>query len=69
MYICMYVYVCIYILYGLVFCVPSRNGMGPQVCKLFAAFLRSSLSFTRYMLPFGRPTSYTYSLKVPTYCL
>ena len=39
--------------------------LGPSIRKLFAAFLKSSLSFTRYMLPLRRPTKYTYSLKVP----
>ena len=56
--------------YGLVFRVPTPpKGMGvylqalcsisevqPRIYKVFAAFLTSSLSFTRYMLPFRRPT-------------
>ena len=59
---------------------PGSTPPFPSICKLLAAFLRSSLvfarffaailttshAFTRYMLPFRRPTSHTYSLKEPT---
>ena len=54
-------YVCMYI-YGLVFRDPPIKWYGspgsipgPSICKRFATFLASSLSFTRYMLPFRRP--------------
>ena len=57
MYVCMYIYI-----YGLVFRDPPikwygspRSIPGPSICKRFATFLASSLSFTRYMLPFRRP--------------
>ena len=33
------------------------------------SILTTSLAFTRYMLPFRRPTQHTYSLKVPTWRL
>ena len=65
--------------------VPRYHPPFPSICKLLAAFLRSSfvfarslqhfkflttsLSFTRYMLPFLRPTQHTDSLKVPTWRL
>ena len=42
---------------------PPPHGMGPPgstpfpcICKLLAAFLRSSLVFARHMLPFRQPT-------------
>ena len=57
----MYIYICIYI-YGRVFGVPTPPPYGslgstpfPSICKLLAAFLRSSLVFARSLQPFWLP--------------
>ena len=49
----------------------SAGSPGPflSMGKLLAAFLTTSFAFTRYMLPFRRPTQHTYSLKVPMWRL
>ena len=46
--------------------IGSISEVQSRICQVFAASLTTSLPFTRYMLPFRRPASHTYSLKVPT---
>ena len=63
-YIYTYIYIIIYI-YGLVFRVPTPQWYGspgctpfPSICKLLAAFLRSTLVFARSLLHFWLPASH-----------
>jgi hypothetical protein len=44
--------------YGLVFRVPTPPKAWVSICKLFAAFLRSNLVFTRYLQHFWLPASH-----------
>ena len=65
MYMCVRVYTYIYIWSRLPTARSPPNGMGPQVappfpsiCKLLAAFLRSSLVFARFLQRFWLPASH-----------